>query len=337
MTNKITFALPSKGAIAEPTYRFLESSGLKINKPNPRQYTGTLSAIPNIEILFQRVKDVAYKVADGVAHIGITGLDVVHEYINDDLLIIHDALGYGHCKLLVAVPESWVDVETIIDLAEVAFDFREQKGRNLRIATTFTNSTREFLHRNGISHFTMVKAEGAIEAAPTIGYADIIVDLTQTGTTLRENHLKPIADGEILASQACLIGNRAAIQNHPELLPTIRVLLEHFDAALMGRKYYQIHANMHGQDAAEVAEKITQNTQTQGLLGPTVAPIYSANSNKSDNGRWYSATVTISKKDLLSAVEYIRSIGGQQLIVTPVQYIFLDQSPTYQRLLEQLQ
>jgi len=198
ISERVTLALPSKGAIAEPTMSFLQDCGLRVEKPNPRQYTGSIPTLPCVDVLFQRVTDVVYKVSDGTAQLGITGLDVVREHPHEDLVVIHEDLRYGYCKLLVAVPEAWVDVETMIDLSEVALDFREHKRRNLRVATTYTKMTREFLHDQGIHHFTLVNGEGAIEAAPTIGYADIIVDLMQTGTTLRENHLKALPDGVVV-------------------------------------------------------------------------------------------------------------------------------------------
>ena len=207
MDTMTTLALPSKGAIADPTIAFLRDCGLRVEKPNQRQYTGILPAIPSIAVLFQRVNDVLYKVADGTAQVGITGLDVVYEHPHEDIVMVHDRLGYGHCSLVVAVPELWVDADNMLDIAEIALDFREHKRRNLRIATKYPTLTRQFFHRQGIHHFTLVNAEGAIEAAPTLGYADIIVDLTQTGTTLRENHLKIISDGIIVESQACLIAN----------------------------------------------------------------------------------------------------------------------------------
>jgi ATP phosphoribosyltransferase len=335
MTQRFTIALPSKGAISEPTQSFLKECGLKVSKPNPRQYVGAISAIPVLGVLFQRVKDVVYKVADGTAHLGITGYDVVYENPHENLIVIHDKLGYGHCSLVVAVPEAWVDVQNMTDLAEVALDFREHKGRNIRVATTYIHSTREFLHHHDIHHFTIVKAEGAIEAAPTIGYADIIIDLTQTGTTLRENHLKQIEDGTITESQACLIGNRQALIKYPELLNAVHVLAEFIDASHNGREYYQVTTDVRGETPEEVARKIASNAVTRGLLGPTVSPIYSANGKDADQS-WHTVTITVGSKKLLEAVEHMRAIGGRHAIVTPVRYIFLDQSPTYVRLLEQL-
>jgi ATP phosphoribosyltransferase len=327
-SNKVILALPSKGAIAEPTLSFLRECGLRVENPNPRQYTGTMPAIPSVEILFQRVTDVVYKVADATVHLGITGLDVVREHPHENLIVIQENLKYGYCQLLVAVPEAWLDVEGIRDIADIALDLREFKRRNLRVATKYPTLTRQFLHEQGIHHFTLVKAEGAIEAAPTLGYADIIVDLAQTGTTLRENHLKPISDGVILESQACLIGNRRAFCDNPQILDTVQSLLEYMDAALQGRHYFQVTANIQGDDAETVAQRVASNPATRGLQGPTIAPIFSANGS----GRWFTVTIIVPDKELLRSVEYLRTIGGTQTIVTPVRYVFLENSPTFTRL-----
>lgn len=333
MTDRVTLALPSKGAIAEPTLNFLRDCGLRVDKPNPRQYVGMMPAIPSVDVLFQRVTDVVYKVSDGTAQLGVTGLDVVREHPHEDLVVIHDSLRYGYCKLIVAVPESWVDVENMLDMTDVALDFREFQGRNLRVATTYTNLSREYLHAQGIHHFTLVNAEGAIEAAPTIGYADIIIDLAQTGTTLRENHLKPLEDGVIVDSQACLVANRRALRERPEVLNAARVLLEYIDAALQGRSMYQVTVNMRGDSAAEVARAVAQNPLTRGLQGPTVAPIIGVGS---DDGKWFTITIIIDGDDLLQAVEHLRAIGGTQTTATPVRYVFLEESASYARLCDLL-
>lgn len=333
MTQRVTLALPSKGAIAEPTLNFLRDCGLRVDKPNPRQYTGTLPAIPNVDVLFQRVTDVVYKVADGTAHLGIAGLDVVREHPHENLMVIHEDLRYGQCKLLVAVPEAWVDVESMTDLVDVALDFREYNRRNLRVATTYTNLARRYLHEQGIHHFTLVNAEGAIEAAPTIGYADVIIDLAQTGTTLRENHLKALPDGVIVDSQACLIGNAEALRKRPEALEATRVLAEYIDAALYGRNYYQVTVNIRGESAEDVARKVAENPLTRGLQGPTVAPIYSPNG---DSGPWFTVTIVVSGDNLLRAAEHLRCIGAAQSVVVPARYVFHEASATFNDLLRRL-
>lgn len=337
MHQQMTLALPSKGAIAEPTLNFLRDCGLRVEKPNERQYTGIIPSLPGVSVLFQRVKDVLYKVADGTAQLGITGLDVVREHPHDDIVVIHKALGYGHCSLVVAVPESWVDVQRMADLADVAQDMRENDRRNLRIATTFTHCTRQYFHQQGIHHFSLVKAEGAIEVAPTIGYADVIVDLTQTGTTLRENRLKPVSDGIILDSQAVLIGNRRAFDNNPVQVDTLRRLLEFIDAALYGRRYSQITVNICGSSAEDVGRSVVTSEYTRGLLGPTIAPIYSPFGKDTLDTQWYTVTITVENKVLMQAVTHLREIGASHVITTPVRYVFLEESPTFRDFLAEIQ
>lgn len=336
MTREYTLALPSKGAISTPTRDFLKSCGLNVHKPNERQYTGTIHELPNVEILFQRVKDVAYKVADNTAQLGITGLDVVREFADENIIVIDPALGYGHCQLVVAAPESWIDVNSMVDLADIANDFREVKQRNIRVATTYPHLTRQFMHTNGIHHFTIVRAEGAIEAAPTIGYADFVVDLTQTGTTLRENHLKIIDEGMIVDAQACLIGNKDAMLSDPKLLETVRIMLEYIDAYRQGRKYHHVTVNMQGGDAESVAQRIVANPITRGLKGPTIAPVFSVNGDSSTNGQWFTVTLTLRSTHMLDAVEYLRTIGATDIISIPVKYVFESESQTFNRLLKQL-
>lgn len=331
MSNPVTLALPSKGAIADPTQEFFRNSGMKVVKPNPRQYTGTIPSLPGVSVLFQRVKDVLYKVGDGTAQLGVTGYDVVCEHPNDNIVVIHEALGYGHCELVVAVPESWVDVENIYDLSEVALHFRDNKGRNLRIATTYTHQARQFLHHHEIHHFSLVKADGAIEAAPTIGYADIVIDLTQTGTTLRENHLKLIKGGTILSSQACLIGNKQALLSELSVLSVVKRMLEYIDAATNARGYIEVSANIEADHAETIAQLIHTNPVSTGLQGPNISPLYSQSATEG-----FTVTVVIESRNLLNVIDHMRSVGGQQILVKPVQYIFLDKSQTYAKLLETL-
>lgn len=332
----VLMALPSKGAIAEPTINFLRECGLRIDKPNQRQYTGTVPAISTLSVLFQRVTDILYKVADGSVHLGITGLDVVEEHPHRDVIIIHRELGFGHCKLVVAVPESWIDVNYMVDLADVALDFREYQGRNLRVATKYPNLARQFLYRNNIHHFTLVQAEGAVEAAPMLGYADIIVDLTQTGTTLRENQLKIVSDGVIVNSQACLIGNRRLLVSQPDSLDVVRQLVEFIDAAHVGRGYHQITANICGESAEAVALQAASHPVTRGLQGPTVAPIFGGEEDPGTFMRWFTVTIMVPSDSLLVAVDYLRSIGGTQTIVSPIRYVFLKESPTFRDLTKRL-
>ncbi|MCY3906650.1 MAG: ATP phosphoribosyltransferase [Anaerolineaceae bacterium] len=328
MPERITLALPSRGVLAEPTLDFLRDCGLAVHKPNPRQYTGSVRTLPGVDVLFQRVKDVVAKVEAGTVELGIAGYDLVRELESDDLLTINDQLGYGHCQLQLAVPTTWVDVQGMADLVDVAQDFRQYHHRNLRIATNFNHLARQFLHAHGLHHYSLVRAEGAIEAAPTLGYADCVIDLSQTGTTLRENHLRPLRGGTLLKSQASLIGNRGRLQalgQGPRKL--LRTLLELTDAALQGRERYLLSANLAGEDPGRLARKIMDNPVTRGLEGPTLAPTWN------DAGqRGYAVTLVISADQLLPAVEYLRSIGGRQASARPLRHVFLEESPSWLRL-----
>ncbi len=339
--NRTILALPSKGVLADPTLAFLKSCDLSVSQSNPRQYLATIPSVTGLDVLFQRVTDIVYKVADGTVDMGISGLDVVSEIAgdNDDVIILHDNLKYGACQLLLAVPESWIDVESMADIADIALDFREEHHRNLRVATKFTALARQFLHQAGVHHFTLVEAEGAIEAAPTLGYADIIIDLSATGTTLRENHLKPIGDGIVLESTTCLIGNARRLRECPPVLDTARIILEMIDGVLTGSQYYQLTANIQGASAETVAHAVAANALTGGLQGPTVAPIYAArapSNGNGDAGGWFAVTVIVHSKHLLKAVAHLHGIGGTQTTVIPTRYVFVPQSPSYQRVLERL-
>ena len=205
----LRFGVPSKGRMEQPTLDFLASCGLTVARPNPRQYQATMSGQPGVTVLFQRTHDLIRQVADGSVDLAVAGYDYFLEYDPEgsDLLVVYPDLGYARAEVVVAVPEAWVDVSTLDDLADVALELREA-GRSLRVATIYPNLARRFLDEHGITYFTLQVADGALEAAPGLGYADIVVDLTETGTSLRENRLKCLEDGRLLTTQACLIGNR---------------------------------------------------------------------------------------------------------------------------------
>jgi len=334
VSEDVRLALPSKGELEEDTLRFMEACGLRVDRTNPRQYTARVPAAPGISVLFQRAADILTKVEEGSADLGITGLDIVREGAADDgaVVVILDDLGFGHCELVIAVPESWIDVSSVNDLADVAARFKG-RGRELRVVTKFPNLTRQFLYRRGVTAFTLVDAHGALEAAPSMGYADIIADLTTSGTTLRDNRLKRIAGGTILQAQACLIGNRRLLAASPEKLATTRTIVELFEAHLRARHFVSVTANMRGESADAVARQIRSREDLAGLQGPTVAPVYS----KTHGGEgWYAVTIIVRKDLLLHAVDHLRSCGGSDVTVAPLHYVFQERSWSFEALLEKI-
>jgi len=336
---RVIFTLPSKGELAEPTIRFLTDCGLRPVKTSPRQYAAQIPALPNVSVLFQRAQDIAPKVADGTADLGITGLDIVSEYEegSKSLITLHENLGYGHCDLVLAVPETWIDVDSLADIAEVALDFREVKGRDLRVATKFPNLVRRFLLENGVSYFSIVAAHGAIEAAPAMGYADIVADLSTTGTTLRANHLKPLEDGVILRSQACLIANARALRQRKSVLDVARSLLEVIDATLQGQRYTLVTASVRGESAKGIAHRLLEEQVVEGQEQLTIMRIERPDhTTECDSEILFSVSLTIDEPRLLHVVTCLREMGAANILVTPVRYRFTDRSESYARMMTRL-
>src|SRR6476661_2081368 len=167
----IRLSLPSKGRLEGDTLDFLSEAGLRVFKPNPRQYEAHVPSLPDLGIIFQRPGDIVVSVRQGSIDFGITGMDVIEEKRgpNGDLLILHEALGFGYCSLTLAVPEGWREVTDLAALKR----YSARLGRPLRVATKFPNLTERFLTQQGIPH-SLISAEGTLETAPTIGYADVI-------------------------------------------------------------------------------------------------------------------------------------------------------------------
>ena len=242
--------LPSDGDLYQPTLDFLRGCGLPVRRPNARRYTATVPAIPGVEVLFQRTADITSKVEDGSAELGITGLDRLLEYREDDrrAAVLVDNLGFGRCDLVLAVPDSWLDVTSLADLADLALEFR-QRGKQLRIATKYPRLLSEFLYDRGINYFTLAPASGTLEAAPVAGYADLIADLSATGTTLKENRLKTLEDGTVLSSQACLVANADVLASSPGPRELARGLTEMMEAHMRSEPFYRLSANVQGDSA----------------------------------------------------------------------------------------
>ena len=211
----IRLSLPSKGRLEKDSLDFLAAAGLRVFKPNPRQYQAEVPTFPDLSVIFQRPGDIVVSVRQGSVDFGITGLDVIEERrgVNGDILILHDSLGFGACALTLAVPEAWKAVNDMASLQEYSNSFNQP----LRVATKFPVLTERFLNKYQIPH-ALLAAEGTLETAPTIGYADIISDLVSSGQTLQDNRLRPLPDGVIQRSQAALIANRKALQTRPEAL-----------------------------------------------------------------------------------------------------------------------
>lgn len=328
--DEIRLALPSKGPLAEPALELLAAAGLKVYKPNPRQYRAVIPDLPGLVVLFQRPGDIVISVRDGSVDFGVTGGDVVAEHRgeNGHVLVIHPGLGFGHCSLQIIVPETWEDVNDMASLMARGAAL----GRPLRVATKFPNQTRAFFEQRGLSHFELIFAEGTLEIAPTIGYADLISDLVSTGTTLRDNRLKPLSDGAVLRSQAVLAANRERLKQNPAVLGMARTLLEFIVATLRGEENVSVFANMRSDSAEAIAGRMFSQQTIGGLQGPTLSPVITRQGE-----RWFATHLIVRKRELAQAIAELRSVGGSGVVVSPVLYIFEEEPQEYREMLRQME
>jgi ATP phosphoribosyltransferase len=213
MSAPLILAVPSKGRLQEDAQAFFASAGLDIVPAgNQRSYRGRIEGIAGVEVAYLSAPEIAREAGAGAVHLGITGRDQLEETVADWQAKVElvAPLGFGQCQVVVAVPEPWVDVTTMEDLDDVAAEFRPRHGRRLTVATKYINITRHFFAGHGIADYKIVESLGATEGAPASGAADLIVDITSTGATLRANGLKVLADGVILRSEAHLVASRLA-------------------------------------------------------------------------------------------------------------------------------
>ena len=207
MKNFITIGLPSKGRLKEKAVYFFENKNLKVLQSNKeRNYFAIIENKPYIKIIYLHAKEIIQRLGDGTLDIGISGLDLLKESEKNlqDKISVNQKLDFGNANLVIAVPDDWIDVQTIADLEEVAFDIRSKRNTRLRVATKYPNLTNNFLISKGVTQYKLISSLGATETYPFIGSSEIISDITSTGKTLEDNNLRVLKDGLILKSTACL-------------------------------------------------------------------------------------------------------------------------------------
>lgn len=211
--SKLTLAIPSKGRLMEQTTDMFARAGLSVRKTgHTRGYRGEIEGLPDIEIAYVSSSEIAAALKSGSVHCGITGEDLVRESMSDAATRVTflKRLGFGFADVVVAVPACWIDVATVADLEDIAVPFRRAHGRWPRVATKYMNLTRAFFAGKGFGDYRIVESLGATEGTPAAGAAELIVDITTTGETLRANGLKILNDGVILKSEANLVASNIA-------------------------------------------------------------------------------------------------------------------------------
>ncbi len=239
-TAPFVLAVPSKGRLQENAARFFGRAGLTVVQGRGvRDYRGTLAGFEGLEVAFLPVSEIVASLGEGTVHLGIAGEDLVRETLPDadarvELLA---SLGFGQANVVVAVPQAWIDVRTMVDLEDVAARFHARRARRMRVATKYVNLTRRFFATHGVSDYRIVESLGATEGAPATGTAELIVDITTTGATLNANALKVLDDGVILRSEANLVASIKATwtAEHVRMARTILGRIAAEEAARLSR------------------------------------------------------------------------------------------------------
>lgn len=216
----------------EKTFEWFGERGITLSRTgSDREYAGAVAGVDGIELVLLSAGEIPRELAAGRIHLGVTGTDLVREKLGqwDQQVQELAELGFGHADLIIAVPNCWVDVDTLDDLDAAAAAFRAAHGFRLRIATKYHRLVREFLRDNGVADYQLVDSQGATEGTVKNETAEAVADITSTGDTLRANHLKILSDGLMLKSQATLFRSRKAPLNTAEraalqaLCATLRV------------------------------------------------------------------------------------------------------------------
>jgi ATP phosphoribosyltransferase len=207
-----TLGIPSKGRLMEATAELFAKAGHAIERAgSERGYRGTLAGLDGVEVAFLSASEIAAHLRDGKIDAGVTGEDLLRETIpsTDETVSVAARLGFGPAKVVVAVPACWLDVASMADLDDVAEQFYRSHNRRLRVATKYNNLTRRFFAEKGVTGYRIVESAGATEGAPAANTAELIVDITTTGSTLAANKLRILDDGLILDSCAVLAVRRS--------------------------------------------------------------------------------------------------------------------------------
>lgn len=344
---KVRLALPGKGVLEATTLNFLAECGLKVNRSNPRQYLAHMKSLPDVEVVFQRAADIPALVQSGDVTLGITGYDILAEHrgygdeldeeddADEELMVLERDLGYGACRLVVAVPETWIDVSNCADLWHLSGYYLTHKGRGLRIATKYPILTGQFLRKHNITHCKIFSPHGALEAAPLTDTADLIVDLTETGTTLRENRLKLLDDGVVLRSQSCFIANAQQLVEEKHALHVAEIILELIEARTQARDRSLLTAQVQA-EGQEAIQHIFDQLQEHGEILASLVELRISEVAASANPGWYTISGVVhvgsAIAELLETVAILRNIGATNISITPLTYRFAETSTSVRNL-----
>jgi ATP phosphoribosyltransferase len=319
MSAPLVLAVPAKGRLQENAEAFFARSGLQLIKPRgARDYRGAVAGLDGIEVAYLSASEITTQLAQGAVHFGVTGEDLIREQIPDAdaRVVLIEGLGFGFANVVVAVPQAWIDVRTMADIDDVATAFRHHHDRKMRVATKYINLTRDFFARQGVVDYRIVESSGATEGAPAAGTAEMIVDITTTGTTLAANALKIVDDGIILRSQANLVAARTAPWT-PEQRETARVILDRITAQQRARSFREVRARFAACDARLVATARERYSVETPFGGPTSSGML---------------TLHCPPTQVYALTSFLRDNGAEAVAVADLDYVFSKENPLFSKL-----
>jgi ATP phosphoribosyltransferase len=323
MSAALILAVPSKGRLQENTEAFFARSGLELIKPRgARDYRGAIAGFEGVEIAYLSAAEITTQLGQGAVHLGVTGEDLLREMIldADQEVVFIDPLGFGFANVVVAVPQAWIDVRNMADLDDVATAFRLKHERKMRLATKYANLTRGFFAEHGVVDYRIVESSGATEGAPAAGTAELIVDITTTGSTLAANGLKVVDDGVILRSQANLVAARAASWDASRR-ETARLLLDRLAAQKRAHAYREVRTRFAGLNDT----LLNAAREKFGVAAPFGGPTSSG-----------MLTLHCPPKHVHGLASFLREHGAEAVSVAALDYVYARDNPLYERLIAEL-
>ncbi len=319
----LILAVPSKGRLMENANAFFARAGLTlVQGRGGRDYRGTISELPDVEVAYLSAADIAVSLGQGNVHIGVTGEDIMRETTRDadQRVVLLEGLRFGYANVVVAVPQAWIDVRNMQDLDDVATAFHAKRGQRMRVATKYVNLTRAFFADHGIADYRIVESLGATEGAPAAGTAELIVDITTTGATLSANGLKVIEDGVMLRSQANLIAATGA-EWSTKARKAAQLLLDRIAGERRARTMREVRMRFKGADAEMLAEAKGKFGVQSPFGGPTSSGML---------------TLLCPPTTLHAFTIFLRERGAETVIVSAPEYVFAQENPLYDLLVSRL-
>ena len=312
----LILAVPSKGRLQENAYEYFARAGLDIVQGRgARDYRGAVAGLEGVEVAFLSASEIVGQLAAGAAHLGVTGEDLVREHVADAdaKLALLTPLGFGRANVVVAAPQSWIDVRNMADLEDVAAHFRARRGERMRVATKYVNLTRRFFNEHGVSDYRIVESLGATEGAPAAGSAELIVDITTTGATLAANALKIIEDGVILRSEANLVASLKAEWGEAQRAAA-RAILSRLAASETARRMREVRAFL---PAAALAAL------------PQASAKFGAQATTGADG---AATLLCPRAKVADLADWLLAQGAERVSVVTLDQVFGTPNPLYDAL-----